>query len=67
MPKYKAKVIFTFEGDVVLRAKNRTQAEEILEKHFGGCNMQFQTTVEDMDWEFPVHPKKSIQSITKDK
>ena len=62
---FKANVTFTFKGELQINAKDRQQAIEYLEKHFGTTLGQIQTTLddEDIDWEFPVHPDKKITNV----
>lgn len=62
---FKANVTFTFKGEVQINAKDRQQAIEYLEKHFGATLGQIQATLddEDIDWEFPVYPDKKITNV----
>lgn len=63
--KFQFKVSFNFEGTVTITgADNIDQAEEMVQKHFG---MTIETgphtslPEEQIEWEFPVHPKKNVK------
>lgn len=58
--KYKFPVKLTFDGFVEVNAENEALAREYVEKHFGCAGINLQTTIEDLDWDFPVHPEKKI-------
>lgn len=57
---------FTFSGTFEVKAKNKQEAIELVEKHCGlvlGGNIHSSLPDEDIDWEFPVHPEKKVISI----
>ena len=67
MPKYKAKVQFTFTGTVDVVADNIFLAREYIDKHFA-CVVRpgsIHTSLGDEipDWDFPVHAEKKLKSI----
>ena len=64
MREFKIKTRFVFEGDLFIKAENRSQAIEFAEKHVGmtlNGGIHSSLPVEDVDWEFPVHPVKKIR------
>lgn len=61
---YTVKAKFVFEGEFQVAAENKAQAKEFVEKHCGLClggNIHTTLPDEDIDWDFPVHPKKVIR------
>jgi hypothetical protein len=63
MKQYEVKTLFIFGGTFLVRADNKMQAKEYVEKHCGlviGGNIHSTLPDEDVDWEFPVHPEKVI-------
>jgi len=68
MKTYKARVKFTFEGTVTVNAETKEEAHDYLTHHFGMIIGNLATSLSDdeiPDWEFPVHPEKSIIHIRK--
>ena len=67
MPKFKAQVRFTFEGTVNVTADSREESKRFLQDDFGMTIGNIHTTSDDeiSDWEFPVHPDKTIVNIVK--
>jgi hypothetical protein len=55
---------FTFHGVFkVAGAQSKEQAEELVRKHCGFCaGGEFHSSLpeEDIDWNFPVHPEKTV-------
>jgi hypothetical protein len=57
---------FVFKGAFFVKARNKDEAKELVEKH---CGMTLRRSIhtslpcEDVDWDFPVHPDKSIGRI----
>ncbi|GHV89484.1 hypothetical protein AGMMS50267_18440 [Spirochaetia bacterium] len=67
MKKYRVVTRFSFTGTFFVNAKNRQAAKEYVEKHCGlviGGNIHSTLSDEDVDWEFPVHPDKTIGRIS---
>lgn len=57
---------FIFEGEFEVKAENRAEAEEYVQKHCGlviGGNIHSTLPDEDVTWDFPVHPDKVILSV----
>lgn len=66
MKKYKAKVHFSFEGEITVNAENRNLAHEYLTKHVGMNTIRgihSSLPDKDVDWEFKVHADKRILSL----
>ena len=64
MAVFAVPVIFKFEGEFFIEADSRVQAEEYAEKHCGlviGGNIHSSLPYEDVDWDFPTHPKKIVR------
>ena len=61
---FQVKTKFIFEGIFEVKAQNREQAREFIEKHCGlviGGNIHSTLPDEDINWEFSVHPEKEIK------
>lgn len=63
--KYTIPTQFLFNGHFTVEAESQKEAEEMVEKH---CALSLGTiystlSEEKVDWEFPVHPKKEIESL----
>jgi len=66
MKEFEVKTRFVFDGVFKVKALNRQQAEEFVQKHCGlviGGDIHSSLPSEDIDWDFPVHPEKQIRSI----
>lgn len=66
MKEFEVKTRFVFDGVFKVKALNRQQAEELVQKHCGlviGSNIHSSLPGEDIDWDFSVNPKKRIRSI----
>ena len=66
MKLYEVKTRFEFAGNFHITAESKTQAREYVEKHCGlVLNGPIHTTLPDdvVDWDFPVHPEKTISWI----
>jgi hypothetical protein len=67
MKEYKIKTQFMFEGNFYIKANDKIQAKEYVEKHCGLtlCSSIHSTLPDDIvDWDFPVHPKKLTGKIS---
>jgi len=67
MKQYTVKTRFKFEGLFFVKAKNKMQAREYVNNHCGlVLNRGIHSSLSDeiVDWNFPVHPEKSIKTIT---
>jgi hypothetical protein len=56
-------VTYSFTGFIELNADNISQAKEYVEKHCGMVIGNITTSLsdkQDVDWDFPVHPDKTI-------
>ena len=62
---YQVEVEFKVKGYFEFRAADRYQAAEYAEKHCGAIFDNYQSSLPDADWNFPVHPEKKIKRITK--
>jgi hypothetical protein len=59
------KTLFIFDGTFSVKADNKSQAKEYVEKHCGlviGGHIHSTLPDEDVDWDFPIHPEKIIVS-----
>lgn len=68
MPEFEVKTQFVFTGVFKVKADNRQQAKEYVDKHCGlvlGRNIHSSLPDEDIDWDFAMHPEKKIKSVTK--
>lgn len=66
---YKIETELVFKGVFTVKAENKAQAKEMVEKHCGlvlGQNIHSVLNDEDIDWDFNVHADKKIKSIKKD-
>jgi hypothetical protein len=60
---------FEFTGTFYIMAESKPEAKECVDKHCGlviGCPVHSSLPYEDVDWDFPVHPKKVISRITRE-
>lgn len=62
---YRVEVEFKVKGYFEFRAADRYQAAEYAEKDCGVIFDNYQSSLPDADWNFPVHPEKKIKRITK--
>lgn len=62
---YRVEVEFKVKGYFEFRAADKNQAAEYAEKHCGAIFNNYQSSLSDADWNFPVHPEKKIKRITK--
>lgn len=62
---YRVEIEFKVKGYFEFRAADRYQAAEYAEKHCGAIFNNYQSSLSDADWNFPVHPEKKIKRITK--
>jgi hypothetical protein len=63
MKQYKIPVTFTFKGNFFIKANSKKEAIEFADKHCGMTvvrGIHSSLPDEDVDWNFPVHPKKEI-------
>ena len=70
MKQYAIQTHFLFDGYFYVNAKNKVQAREYVEKHCGlVLNRGIHSTLSDevIDWDFPVHPQKSIGLVCLEK
>ena len=64
MKEFIVPVKFIFEGEFKIKAKNASEAQELIEKHVGLClggNIHHTLDDEDIDWEFSTHSEKEIE------
>lgn len=67
MKEFEVKTRFVFDGVFNVKALNRQQAEEFVQKHCGlviGGDIHSTMPAEDIDWDFSVHPEKQINKTT---
>lgn len=62
---YRVEVEFKVKGYFEFGAADRYQAAEYAEKDCGAIFDNYQSSLPDADWNFPVHPEKKIKRITK--
>jgi len=66
MKEYAVKTRFIFKGHFFVKAKNKKEAKEFAENH---CELVLKRGIhstlsdEKIDWDFPVHPEKSIGKV----
>ena len=64
MEVHKIPVRFTFDGVFAIKANSKEDAEEHVRKHCGMVLREhcIQTLLpdEDIQWDFPLHPEKTI-------
>jgi len=63
---YKVKTQFIFEGFFIVKAQDKVQAREYVDKHCGlVMRRSIHSTLPDdtIDWDFPIHPEKKISRI----
>ena len=68
MKEYSIKTRFVFEGKFYIKADDKAQAKEYVEKHCGlVLNRGIHSTLPDdiVDWDFPYHPEKLIRKVSK--
>lgn len=67
MKKYKVKTKIVFEGEFIVTAEDKTEAEENVLEHCGMVGGYIHSTLpdEEVDWGFPIHPDVEILKITK--
>jgi hypothetical protein len=66
MREYAVETSFIFSGTFIIKAQDKEEAKEYVEKHCGlviGGNIHTTLPDEDVDWDFPVHPDKEIGQI----
>jgi hypothetical protein len=66
MSQYAVKTRFSFIGTFYISADSREEAREFVESHCGlilGGNIHSSLPYEAVDWDFPVHPDKTINRI----
>lgn len=60
---YPVQVTFSFTGTFKIKARSQEEANEFAEKHCGlvmGYNIHSSLPADDVDWDFPVHPRKIV-------
>lgn len=65
---YIVPVKFVFEGTFEIKASSAAEARELIENDCGlvlGGDIHTTLDDDDVDWEFDVHPSKSIGRITR--
>ena len=63
MRQYAVKTRFTFTGTFFVTARNKDEAKEFVGRHCGlvlGRGIHSTLPEEDVDWDFPMHPDKSV-------
>jgi len=66
MKTYIVKTKFVYDGVFYISADNKAEAREYVENNCGlvmGRGIHTTLPAETVDWEFPVHPDKSITKI----
>lgn len=63
MPKYKARVRFTFEGFVEVESRTRTDALEIIENSISISEVDYKTKPGVLDFDFPSEAKLNIINV----
>lgn len=66
MKEFEVKTCFVFEGVFNVKADNRAQAAEYVQKHCGlviGGDIHTTLPDEIIDWDFLVHPEKQIKAV----
>ena len=66
MGKYAVKTRFVFNGTFIITARNKEEAKEYVEKHCGfvlGGTIHSTLPDDTADWDFPIHPYKTITGI----
>jgi len=67
MKEFVIKTQFIFEGKFYIKADDKAQAREYVEKHCGlVLNRGIHSTLPDdiVDWDFPYHPEKQTGRVT---
>jgi DNA repair protein RadC len=65
--RYAVKTRFAFNGTFFITAGNKSEAKEFVEKHCGlviGGNIHSTLPDDDVDWDFLVHPEKTVRRIS---
>jgi hypothetical protein len=65
--QYVVRTRFVFKGAFFVKARNKDEAKELVEKYCGmtlGRNIHTSLPNEDVDWDFPVHPDKAVGRIS---
>jgi hypothetical protein len=65
--EYVVGTTFVFKGAFFIKARNKDEAKEFVEKHCGmtlGRGIHTSLPYVDVDWDFPVHPDKAVDLIT---
>jgi hypothetical protein len=63
MRKFAVKTRFSFTGTFFVEAGNAIEAQELVEQSCGlvlGGGPQSSLPVDEVDWDFPVHPEKKV-------
>ncbi|MGR3220917.1 MAG: hypothetical protein ACUZ8H_14030 [Candidatus Anammoxibacter sp.] len=63
MKNYEIPVKYIFSGKFTIKAMSRSQAREYAGKHCGlvlGGDIHSTLPINDVDWDFAVHPEKGI-------
>jgi hypothetical protein len=66
MSQYAVKTRFIFTGTFFISADSREEAREYVESHCGlilGGNIHSSLPYDVVDWDFPIHPDKTINRI----
>jgi hypothetical protein len=66
VPKYKVKTRFVFDGEFEIKAESAAEAKQVVEEYCSACGLraiESQLNKDEVDWEFPVHPKKIIGRV----
>jgi hypothetical protein len=67
MKQYEVKTKFTFIGSFIVNAENKEEAKNDVEKHCGlvlGGKVHTSLSDDEVpDWDFPVHPDKTVICI----
>jgi hypothetical protein len=67
MKHYAVKTRFIFTGTFFITAGSKEEAKEFAEKHCGlvlGGNIHSTLPYDAVDWDFPVHPDKAVNSVS---
>ena len=64
MKVYAVNVRCIFDGEFLINAETKEQAAEYAMKHCSVvASVHSSLPDEDVDWNFPVHPEKKVQSV----
>jgi len=70
--QYIAKVSFSYQGEIEIKAENYQEAKMFIEKYFYMLHgtAKFDSTIKSetedipsIDWRFPIHPQKTLESL----